>query len=79
MNSPQDRLPRIWLLSWMAVRNDRPSMTMAATSTAMGTHHHWLSSSWFGFPACTSSYLWNASYRANRPPTLNSTMDTMKA
>ena len=65
--------------STIAVRNESDSAVMATTSTTIGTHQNPLSSSSFGSPACTSSYLWYASYSANRPPTENSTMATMKA
>ena len=54
---------RTWLLSLTAVRSENDSSTIETTSTAIGSHHHVLSSScgWISF--CTPSYT------ANRPPT----------
>ena len=61
------------------MRKLKLSAMIANPSTAIGTHHHWLSSSWSTWPAATSSYLWKASYRANRPPRLNRITETRKA
>ena len=72
MNARHDALPRIWLVSLMAVRNDSDSSTIAAASTAMGTHCQLVISSgcWI---------LCHPSYNANSPPTLKSTIDTRNA
>ena len=40
MNCHQLASPLIFWVSWIAVRNDRLSMTIAASSTATGTHCH---------------------------------------
>ena len=61
----------------IAVRNESDSSTIAMPSTTSGTHHHRPGSSWW--PDRISSNLWYASYRANSPPTENSTIETMKA
>ena len=45
MNSTYDASPLTCSVSRIAVRNDSDSITIAATSTTSGTHHHWLSSS----------------------------------
>ena len=46
-------------------------MAIAASSTTTGTHCH-DSMPW------GSCHLWYASYSANRPPTVNSTIETTK-
>ena len=61
MNLRQLCFPRTLLDSRIAVRNESDSAMIAAPSTTSGTHHHRPSSSPFGSPACTSSYLWKAS------------------
>ena len=80
MNRHQLWSPRTLFDSTMAVRNENDSMTMARPSTTSGTYFHRLSRSppspW---PSDSSWNLWYASYSANRPPTLNSTIATMKA
>ena len=72
MKSVQDTLFRRWFASSMAVRNDMLSNATATTRTVIGTHCHLSIAS-----GCRT--LWMPSYNANRPPTLNSTMDTMNA
>ena len=62
----------MWLASEIAVRNDSDSSTIAITSTMIGTHCHLSIAS----GCCT---LCTPSYSANRPPTVNSTIETMNA
>ena len=58
--------------SRIAVRKEKPSSAIAASSTAIGTHCQSVIGS-----GCWN--LWYASYSANRPPRLNSTIETMNA
>ena len=48
MNSDQLAPPRVLLDSRIAVRKDRPSITIAPSSTTTATHHQRPSSSSFG-------------------------------
>ena len=61
MNFFQDCRPRVLLDSTMAVRKEKLSAMMAATSTTSGTHHQRPSSKPLGLPSCTSCHLWYAS------------------
>jgi hypothetical protein len=63
--------PRAGRDSFSAVRSDSASITIETSSTATGSHQ--LSIGW-GF-----AILPMPSYTANRPPRLNSTIDTTKA
>jgi hypothetical protein len=72
MYCTQDCFPRVWFASRIAVRKDSPSITIAASSTTIGTQCQ----EWIG---CGSANLCHASYSANSPPRLNSTIDTMNA
>ena len=72
-NLTQLCLPRTWLDSMIAVRNEKDSAMIAPMSTASGTHQKSPSM------ACGCWSFSHASYRAKRPPTLNSTIETMKA
>ncbi len=71
-NCTQLALPRLRLDSLTAVRSAVPSSAIATSSTAIGTHCH-------SSIGCGSRILCHASYRANRPPRLNSTIATRKA
>ncbi len=64
--------PLAGVASCTAVRSDKPSMTMAASSTTIGTHCH-------DSIGCGSWNFSHASNSANSPPRVNSTIATMKA
>jgi hypothetical protein len=71
-NSTQPAAPRTTLDSCTAVRSAAPSSAIASSSTRIGTQCHEVI-------GCGSLILCQASYSANSPPRLNSTMETMKA